>query len=190
MIDDGYEPTYTIAWPLLRERRVAAVVGLIVSATDDPAAWKAKHPGSGPHLTWKQIDEMSQPPAAGEKQLVYIHSHTYDSHVNLRKAEDSLPPDGREQFHNALKLDLERARRVITEHCGASSKAEFLVWPHGGYSRQLLAVARDAGHVATFSDLGGAVRPGCDQMRIPRIHAGSGIRSLSSFQHSLDVAGW
>jgi biofilm PGA synthesis lipoprotein PgaB len=192
MIDDGYLSNYTLAWPILKERGLPAVVGIITLATDDPARWRTFYPNASPHLTWAQISEMTQPVKIGTvtRPLIYIGSHTYNRHVNLQKLERRLPKAELGRFYDELRADLVRARQVITARSGAGSAADFLVWPHGGWSDRMIEVARQAGHQATFADLGEAVRPHGDPMRIPRIHAGSGIRSVAAFQRSLHEAGW
>jgi peptidoglycan/xylan/chitin deacetylase (PgdA/CDA1 family) len=192
MIDDGYASNYTLAWPLLKERGLPAVVGIITLATDDPGRWHTFYPNASPHLTWAQIAEMTQPVKVGSvtRPLIYIGSHTYNRHVNLRKLENSLPKTELTRFYDELLTDLVKARQIITAKTGAASAAELLVWPHGGFSDRMIEVARRAGHLATFADLGEAVRPRGDPMRISRIHAGSGIRSVSAFQRSLHEAGW
>ncbi|MBI4862499.1 MAG: polysaccharide deacetylase family protein [Candidatus Riflebacteria bacterium] len=191
-IDDGYESIHRIAWPVLKERGVPAAIGLMVKATEDPERWRASHPGSTPHLTWGQIAEMLQPVKVGptERTLISIESHTYDRHENLRGRERKLPPDRRTEFERGVLDDLKLARETIQKRTGLRESGAFLIWPHGGATKRLLEVARQAGHLGTFTILGDAVRPGSDPMAISRIHAGSGVRSIKDLERALDNAGW
>ena len=187
-IDDGYESVYKIAWPVLREARVPSMVALIVSATEDPAGWAKKHPNAAPHLTWSEIHEMMQPVPEVGGGLVALASHTFDMHENLWREERALAGKEREALHARLLSDLKKAREVIAARTGAY--AGFLVWPHGGFSAELLAVARAAGHEGTFGDLGPVVRPGADEMNMTRVHAGSGTRSRGALERNMRSAGW
>jgi len=188
-IDDGYESVYRIAWPILREEKVPALVALIVGATDEPAAWAAHHPGAAAHLTWAECAEMTATLPEVGHPLVTLGSHTYDMHQNLAREERELGAAEREAFRARLLADLKKAREVVRARTGGQTAA-LLVWPHGGSSAALVEVARAAGHDGTFTDLGPVVRPGDDPMRMMRVHAGSGTRSRGALERNMRSAGW
>ena len=186
VIDDGYESVYKIAWPLLREYGMPAVVAPIVGATEERDAWVKAHPRASPHLSWEELHEMLQP--VHGVALVALASHTYDMHENLGKQERALEPVARRAFDARLLADLKRARAVIAARTG--QRADYLVWPHGGYTRALVDVAKAAGHAGTFTDLGEVVRPGADPLNLTRVHAGSGSRSRGALERNMRTAGW
>jgi peptidoglycan/xylan/chitin deacetylase (PgdA/CDA1 family) len=192
MLDDGYESAHRIAWPIFRERGIPFTSAIIVVATESQSRWHALHPASAPHLSWGQIDEMLRPIEVSGvlRPLLSVVSHTFDHHLNLRERERRLAPAGRTTFHAALRDDLVRARQTIALRTAGRCRGDVLVWPHGGSSASLLAIAREGGHVATFTALGLVVRAGHDPMRLTRIHAGSGVRSLPGFERALRSAGW
>lgn len=193
IIDDGYESVHRIAWPLLREFGMPAMVALIAGATEERETWFARHPRATPHLSWEQIHEMLEPVSVrggAPRRLLSLASHTYDMHQHLARQERALAPAARRTFHARLSADLKRAREVIAARTGGRERADFLVWPHGGFSRGLVEVARRAGHVGTFTDLGPVVRPGADPMHLSRVHAGSGSRSRGALERNMRSAGW
>lgn len=190
IIDDGYESVYRIAWPLLREFGMHAMVALIVGATEERASWFARHPKATPHLSWEQIHEMLQPVMVDgtPRRLTSLASHTYDLHEHLARQERALAPAARRAFYARLLADLKRGREVIAARTG--QRAQFLVWPHGDTSRGLVEVARRAGHAGTFTELGQVVRAGADPMHLTRVHAGSGSRSRGALERNMRNAGW
>lgn len=192
VIDDGYESVYKIAWPLLKEYGMHAMVALIVGATEERDAWLTAHPKATPHLSWEQVHEIMEPVVVnGEKRtLISLASHTYRMHENLSRQESDIHGLARRAFHTRLLADLKRAREVIRARTADREHADFLVWPHGGYSTEMLEVARKAGHAGTFTDLGQVVRPGADPMNLTRVHAGSGSRARGALERNMRNAGW
>lgn len=192
VIDDGYESVHRVAWPLLKEFGMPAMVALIVGATEEPRTWLGRHPRGAPHLSWEQIHEMLEPVTMNgvTRPLLSLASHTYDMHEHLARQEDLLAAAARAAFHLRLLADLKRARDVILVRTGGRARADFLVWPHGGYSERLVETARVAGHAGTFTDLGQVVRAGADPMRLTRVHAGSGSRQRGALERNMRNAGW
>lgn len=192
VIDDGYESVYKIAWPLLKEYGMPATVALIVGATEDPAGWLRAHPKAAPHMSWEQVHEMLQPvDVQGQKRtLISLASHTYDMHIHLARQERALHGSARRAFQARLLADLKRARATIAARTGGRERADYFVWPHGGHSMALRAVAKQAGHAGTFTDLGSVIRPGDDPANLTRVHAGSGSRSRGALERNMRNAGW
>lgn len=83
--DDGYEDTYTIVYPVLKEYGFAATVYI--------------NPGDmGTRLTWEQVKEMSE-------NGITIASHGYD-HVRMNELSDSEQAANVSKAQTALKEKL------------------------------------------------------------------------------------
>lgn len=192
VIDDGYESVYRIAWPMLKARGIPALVALIVSPTESPAAWQARHPKSAPHLTWDQVNEMLEPVTVNgvTRPLIALASHTHDMHEHLARKESRLGPAARRAFRARLLADLTLARQLIARRTGHRASADYFVWPHGGSSAALRETARAAGHRGTFTDLGPVIFPGANPLDMTRVHAGSGTRRLMALSEHMREAGW
>ncbi|MCF6410089.1 polysaccharide deacetylase family protein [Pseudalkalibacillus salsuginis] len=66
-MDDSYESNYIHAYPILKELGMKATIYIVVSDQE-------KTPGTIPHLTWEQTEEMYK------SGVMDIQSHTFDSH--------------------------------------------------------------------------------------------------------------
>ena len=103
--DDGYDSSYTLAYPILQEFQAKAAVSIIVSCTQE------EQPG---FLTWDMCREMEQ------SGLVEIGSHTYASHgedengIKRRKGED------KESYRARVLPDLQASIDLIEENLGAA----------------------------------------------------------------------
>lgn len=110
--DDGYESNYTLAFPVLQEFNVGAVISLIVGPIDrqDPG-W----------LTWDMCREMSK------SGLVEFGSHTYESHagqgIKRQKGESQ------EEYEARIFPDIEKSISIIQSELG--NEVNFFAYPHG-----------------------------------------------------------
>ncbi|PHR26331.1 MAG: hypothetical protein COA38_14965 [Fluviicola sp.] len=86
--DDGHASDYEIAYPILKERNIAATFFPVISTI-----------GSQDRLTWNQILELSQ-------NQFEIGSHTF-SHVDLC---NSIPEE--------IQFELEESKKIIEEKIG------------------------------------------------------------------------
>ena len=142
--DDGYRSVYELAFPVLQEYEMQAVVFPIgVSVGKD--TYKDTGIPITPHFTWEQAREMA------DSGLVSIQSHTYDMH-QMKTFETAaggklLRPnilqqswETEEEYAQALLADLNHSRNDIQEQTGQTVVA--LSYPGGSYnalSEKLLA---------------------------------------------------
>jgi len=134
--DDGYADNYTTAFPLLREREMAAMFFLLPSHLDGgPFEWpevaedQRRHPDTMRSLTWHQVEEMAE---AGM---------TFGSHTITHR---HLPELGDEELREEL-LD---SRRTIAERLG---RCELLAYPFGHWDARVAAAAKATGYSFAFT---------------------------------------
>lgn len=139
--DDGYRSNYTLAYPILQQTGMKAIISVVaynMGGTGDSLARQREQGGkaeSDRHLTWEQMREMV---ASG---LVEIGSHTYNLHnpelngvgtpngVNgvMREIGESFP-----QYNARVGGDLRRSIDLIIEHTG-QQKVSYFAYPFGAY---------------------------------------------------------
>ena len=112
-LDDGYDSSYRIAYPLLQEYGAKAVISVIAGYVDDPER---------DYLTWDMCREMAR------SGLVEIGSHTYACHqgesgIKRRKGES------REEYEARVFPDLQASIDLIEENLGAAP--QFFAYPNG-----------------------------------------------------------
>lgn len=155
--DDAYRSFYTRVYPLLREYRYPALVGIVGKWSDTgrgepvPAADKAATPDSL-FATWPQLREMA---ASG---LVEMASHTYDLHHGvLANPQGNLQPAATTRIYNAANnsyesdagwrartgADLARNADTIARETGRRPRA--IIWPYGSYNDELVGMAGKLG---------------------------------------------
>ncbi len=131
-IDDGYDDTYSLAWPILKE---FAYPFTFYVYTD----YISK---GGRSITWEELAEMQ---AAG----VDIASHTV-SHSNL--AKPSTKNLRGLAYPEWLEEELAGSRKVIGEKLGIDIKT--LAYPYGINNDTVRAAAEAAGYEIAFNVVG------------------------------------
>ena len=155
--DDAYLSFYTRVYPLLREYRFPAVLGVVGSWIDNPRSTTAVYgeKSTVPDAefpSWGQIREMQ---ASG---LVEVASHSYDLHRgvpanpqgNLQPAATARVYDGAAgryeddaSWRARVRADLARNSEVIARETGRRPRA--IVWPYGSYNGELVRMAAELG---------------------------------------------
>jgi peptidoglycan/xylan/chitin deacetylase (PgdA/CDA1 family) len=132
--DDGYNSTYGLAFPILKETGMKAAVALVtcVSVESDYAGWG---------MSWRMIREMQ---ASG---LIEFGSHTNFLH-NEETAQGltRLEGESREDYIARISEDLLLSQRLIQEHTGVP--CIYLAYPYGKSDPWLVEWLRETG---TFS---------------------------------------
>ncbi|MDU4959569.1 MAG: poly-beta-1,6-N-acetyl-D-glucosamine N-deacetylase PgaB [Sporomusaceae bacterium] len=152
--DDGYESFYTTVFPILKQRRIPAVMAIITSwlETAPPAGVKA--------VTWPQLREMEN------SGLVSVVSHTHQLHRYVSRnpqgdagtaVETRIYQNGRyetlPEYRQRLQADFAHTQALFEQHMGHKSKA--LVWPFGAYTHEAIELAKAEGFTVCFKLQGG-----------------------------------
>ncbi len=159
--DDAYLSAYTKVFPLLREYRFPAVVGVVGGWIDDPDGANRQFGESGgvtkaEFPTWAQLREMA------DSGLVELASHTYDlHHGGLANPQGNVEPlattriyaggryEGDAAWRARVLEDFERNAAAILRGTGRSPRA--VVWPYGSFNAELLRPAADKGMPIAFT---------------------------------------
>jgi poly-beta-1,6-N-acetyl-D-glucosamine N-deacetylase len=169
--DDAYLSFYTRVYPLLREFRFPALLGVVGKWIDNPSGGPVLYgeKGTVPDAsfpTWSQLREMA------DSGLVEMASHTYDLHHgvpanpqgNLQFAATARTYDattgsyeGDASWRARVRADLANSASVIKREIGRSPRA--IVWPYGSYNDELVRMAGELGMSIAFTLDDGANTP-------------------------------
>jgi peptidoglycan/xylan/chitin deacetylase (PgdA/CDA1 family) len=128
-IDDGYNDTYTLAWPILKEFGYPFTYYVYI-----------RYIGAGGRsIKWEQLEEMRD---AG----VDIASHTV-SHDNLIKPKAKNLAG--QPYDAWLLNELKGSKEELEQRLGISVRT--LAYPYGIHNEKVMEVAREAGYEAAFT---------------------------------------
>lgn len=153
--DDGYRDNYTLAYPLLKQRGMRAVVALVGELLDrDDASGDANRP----MLTWKEARALLT------DGVIELADHTYALHRDTpRHGCSMLPNEPSEDYSAALSADIGRNQDLIFEKTGFLPIT--FVYPYGDITRQSYPVLERLGFLVSFSTNRGANLVGRHQMQ-------------------------
>lgn len=156
--DDGYENTYTHAYPILKELNMKATYYLVGNTvkekTEDEEIYANKH------LSWEQIREMH------ESGVISFESHTYNLHTNGVSAK--FAAESEEAYEYRLYEDFVLSKNVIEEKLGTSVLS--LAYPFGDYNETADNVAKKAGYTLTMTMDEGVVSSDDSPFKLKRIY--------------------
>lgn len=179
--DDGYLSFYTHVYPLLREFRYPAVLGVVGKWIDNPPGTRLLYgeKNSVPEAsfpTWGEVREM-----AGSG-LVEIASHTYDLHHGVpANPQGNLLPAATTRVYDAatgnyeadavwrarVSEDLLRNTSTIERETGRRPRV--IVWPYGSYNEELVHIASAMGMPIALTLEDGANTPQVPLSAVRRI---------------------
>lgn len=142
--DDGFESFYSLAFPILKEYGMKAVVSVIGSVTEKYSQIN-DHNINYSNLTFDEIKELD---GSG---LVEIQNHSYDMHKNdqgQRKGMSKNKKESESDYALALKNDLEKMQKTLWDNCQIKSTA--VVYPYGAYSKETLGIVKSSGYECTM----------------------------------------
>ncbi len=145
-IDDGYDDTYTLAWPILKEFGYPFTFYVYIDYIDV----------GGRSITWDELTTMKD---AG----VDIASHTV-SHSNL--ARPSTKNLRGLAYPEWLVEELAGSRKTISEELGI--EVTTLAYPYGVNNEAVRAAAEAAGYEASFTVVGNKALHGTERHSIGR----------------------
>lgn len=142
--DDGFESVRELAWPLLKERSMKAVLSVVGSITETYAENRDRNINYA-YLNWDDIRELHE---SGDFE---IQNHTYDMHnigsggrKGLSRKSGESPVD----YEVALKDDLSRMQSLLKNLSGVDATA--VAYPYGSYSKETLSIVKKLNFKASF----------------------------------------
>lgn len=175
--DDGYASNYHLAYPILKEREMKAVVfvvGAWVAEDDAPYA-----PERLDQASWGQLKEMA------DSGVFEVQSHTYDAHYKVglgsaltrRLVREGGGKESRVEFRERVLSDLKSAREVI-EEC-LSQPVYAFAFPYGRYNEEALEMVRQAGYSVALTTKNGFNEGNVDLWTLRRV----GVLNKDSLKH-------
>ena len=137
--DDGFESTYTLAWPLFSERKMKAVVSPIGSVTELYTENGDRNINYA-YMGWHELSEINK------SEEFEVQNHTYDMHYNesgKRHGLAKMNSESEEEYKAALKADLSKMQTLLKENSAIQATAA--VYPYGNYSKNTLSVVKALG---------------------------------------------
>ena len=137
--DDGFESVRELAWPLLKERKMKAVLSVVGSITETYAE-NADRNINYAYLNWDDLRELD------ESEEFEIQNHTYDMHSTNKNGRKGLSRKGGESpvdYEAALTEDLLRMQKLLKNLSGVDATA--IAYPYGSYSRETLEIVKKLG---------------------------------------------
>lgn len=127
-IDDGFKPTYTLAYPVLKKYSFPATLFIYTNFIE-------KNNGS---LTWEEIREMT-------KNNIEIGSHTL-SHCNLLKYKKN---ENYETYLARIRREIFLSKEILESKIGR--KVKFFAYPYGAYGSTIKDLAIQASYEGIFN---------------------------------------
>lgn len=164
--DDGWLDNHIYAYPVLKEYGMKAAMFLIVERIEKaskngrrpppaiPGHEESKQMIAGGHadrvvMDWRTVREMR------DEGLVSFYSHT----MTHRKCDTLAAGE--------LAEELAVSKNVIEKRLGGP--CPYLCWPYGAHGPFSSEAAREAGYIAAFTTIDGAVEAGSDPFEIRRV---------------------
>ncbi len=129
-IDDGYNCSYHMAWPILKEFGYPFTMFVYMNYID----------AGGRSITWQQLEEMRD---AG----VDIGSHSV-THASLKAKKGRTDA----QYAEFLNTELKGSKDTLEQKLGIRVLTH--AFPYGQYNDQVLQVGKEAGYEALFTVYG------------------------------------
>lgn len=159
-IDDGYQSTYDVAFPILRKHRAHATVFVY-----------SDYIGHG-GLTWAQIEEMV---ATG---LIDIQPHS-KTHSNLALRQKG---ESEAERINRVEQEVEVPQRLFAEHLGEPMQS--YAYPFGDFDDAVVASLKRNGYTLGFTVIPGSVPAFGDPYALRRTMV-FGDRDMAAFARAL-----
>lgn len=141
--DDGFDSVYELAWPLLKERNMKAVVaavGKITQTYEDNHETNVNYA----YMTWERLREID------ESEEFEVQNHSYDMHsLNGRKGLSKMKGESDAQYEKALVYDLRKMQSELKEKSAIDALA--CVYPYGAYSKNTLSIVKSLGFRCTLT---------------------------------------
>ena len=150
--DDGYESNYKLAFPVLEELNMKAVISIIVSS-------RGKKPGEFQHFTWDEAKLMI------DSGLIEIGSHTFDLHNYTIQI---LPSENIAAYEDRIFDDFLISKNSIQRNLKIDPF--IFTYPYGMYNKYSQAIALNLGFDIQFTVNPGVVTKDSDPLALERIN--------------------
>ncbi len=155
-VDDGYESFYQNVFPVLKARKIPAVLAVVGSWLEPSAGQKVDFAGEAINrnqmLSWAQLKEMQN------SGFVEIASHSYNLHRGITaNPQGNSEPAAVSRLYNPatsayesdtaysqrIWSDLKKNNELLVSHGLRSPRV--IVWPYGRYNMQTVSIAEQLG---------------------------------------------
>lgn len=142
--DDGFESVMELAGPMLKEKKMCAVLSVVGSITETYSQNHDRNVNYA-YLGWDDLSEL-------QKSGVFeIQNHTYDMHNLNKSGRKGMARKSGESpidYENALTADLTRMQDLLESR--SKIKALAVAYPYGSYSNHTLEIVKKLGFRASF----------------------------------------
>lgn len=156
--DDGFESVMELAEPMLKEKKMRAVLSVVGSITETYSENHDRNVNYA-YLGWDDLSELQK------RGVFEIQNHTYDMHNLNKSGRKGMARKSGESpidYENALTQDLTRMQKLLESRSGIEATA--VAYPYGSYSNHTLEIVKKLGFCASFV---------CEE-RVNRIAPGNG----------------
>lgn len=147
--DDGYLSNYELAYPILRQYGMKAIIFPIGCSVGKDTYKDTGNPIC-PHFSYAQAKQMI---ASG---VIELGSHTFDLHQSqqydtppIRKTAGMLPGETQQEYAAVFAADLQKSMQTLLDETGQPVTA--LAYPEGVYTVLSQVICRESGVSATFT---------------------------------------
>lgn len=141
--DDGFDSVYELAWPLLKERNMKAVVAAVGAITQTYEENKDTNVNYA-YMTWERLREIDK------SNQFEVQNHSYNMHsLSKRKGLSKMKGESDEQYEKALVYDLKKMQNELKEKSAIDALA--CVYPYGAYSKTTLSIVKSLGFKCTLT---------------------------------------
>ncbi|MCM1363826.1 MAG: polysaccharide deacetylase family protein [Faecalibacterium sp.] len=142
--DDGFQSVYKLAWPLLKEKKMKAVlspVGVITELYTQNGDTNINYA----YMTWDELREINM------SDEFEVQNHSYDMHHSEkgeRKGISRLNGESEKEYTEKLTADLTKMQTLLKNNSGITATAA--VYPYGSYSSSTLSIVKSLGFKCTM----------------------------------------
>lgn len=142
--DDGYESSYRVLFPLLKQYGEKAVICVIGKSADEFSRMPETG-GSYVHAGWKELLEMR------DSGCAELQNHSYDLHRQDGESRGCLRRWGEDGLSYELRVrgDVDRLQDELYRLTG--NAASTFAYPYGFYSEELEGILEECGFLATLT---------------------------------------
>ena len=166
-MDDGYKSNYDIAYPMLKERNMKALVSIIGRATQYTSTYLKNT--SLPHVSWDELNEMI------DSEVFEVGNHTYDLHKlkeygGKRNGITKNFFESEADYSAVVREDIASLEESLRVHCDYEN--DVFCYPYGYYDKLSEATISSLGYKVTLTTDEGInyIKPGDDLIGLKRIN--------------------